>query len=120
MESLRYVVEDTSDNEYLKETTIQRFEYTYELAWKACKQVLEEKGMYLLFPTDIFKEAFSAGWLQNAKVGKEMIKARNTTSHLYDEEATNRIVIDIKNKYYQELRYLQNQLGVIIDARTDT
>jgi hypothetical protein len=49
-----------------------------------------------------------------------MMKARNTTSHLYDEEAANKIVKDIRDKYYPELRYLQIQLGVMVDARTDS
>nr|VFJ72376.1 MAG: nucleotidyltransferase substrate binding protein, HI0074 family [Candidatus Kentron sp. FW] len=41
---------------------IQRFQYTYELAWKTCKGYLEFDGIYFIpaTPRNVIKEAFAA------------------------------------------------------------
>ena len=43
-----------------KEGLVQRFEYTFELAWKTLKDYLESKGVIVSFPRDVIKEAFAA------------------------------------------------------------
>ena len=44
------------------EGLIQRFEYSYELAWKTMKDYLEEHGTNInpVTPRNVIKEAFSA------------------------------------------------------------
>jgi nucleotidyltransferase substrate binding protein (TIGR01987 family) len=109
------VYEVNKENEYLEAATVQMFEYTYEAAWKAIKFILEGNGVYLLYPAQAFMEAFSAGWLLDAEKGKNMVLARNSTSHNYSEEKAGKIYSDICNIYYPELKYLQLQLKGVID-----
>ena len=49
-------------SELEKEGLIQRFEYSYELAWKTMKDYLEEQGTIInpVTPRNVIKEAFSA------------------------------------------------------------
>lgn len=49
-------------NQLEKEGLTQRFEYTFELAWKTLKDYLEESGIQLsiVTPREVLKEAFAA------------------------------------------------------------
>ena len=98
---------------YVEDSIIQRFEYTYELAWGTLKTLLEIKGVQLRFPSDIFSEAFMAGWINNAEAWKAMIDDRNLTSHEYKEFYVIRIRKDIREIYSKCFEYLSVKLGGI-------
>lgn len=61
-------IDDLSNLE--QEGVIQRFEYTYELAWKTLKDYLEYNGANIAEITarNVFKEAYSCGIIENADV----------------------------------------------------
>lgn len=77
-------VESLSDLE--KEGVIQRFEYSYELAWKTMKDYLEGEGIVIspVTPRAVIKQAFAAGVIQDGQVWVEMMLHRNLLSHTYD------------------------------------
>lgn len=68
-----------------RDAAIQRFEFTFELAWKALKAFYFEKGIDLHSPKEVFRHAFAAGDIQDEKIWLEMLKDRNLTSHTYNE-----------------------------------
>lgn len=68
-----------------RDAAIQRFEFTFELAWKALKDFYFEKGVDLNSPKDVFRHAFASGDIQDEKIWLEMLKDRNLTSHTYNE-----------------------------------
>ena len=80
---------DSSDEE-LRDATIQRFEYTYELSWKMLKRTLEKVS-----PTPFaidqmsFKEmirtAAEQGLVLNVEKWFNYRELRNQTSHGYDQ-----------------------------------
>ena len=63
----------------------KRFEFTYEMAWKALKRVLDYLGIDARSPRQVFMEAFAQGLLSEEEVWLEMIEMRNLSSHVYDE-----------------------------------
>lgn len=63
----------------------KRFEFTYEMAWKSLKRVLDYLGIDARSPRHVFKEAFAQGLLSEEEVWLEMIEMRNLSSHVYDE-----------------------------------
>jgi nucleotidyltransferase substrate binding protein (TIGR01987 family) len=71
----------------VRDSAIQRFEFTFELSWKALRTYLiEKKGARdLHFPKDTFKSAFQAGIIENDPAWLEMVDTRNATSHMYKE-----------------------------------
>jgi nucleotidyltransferase substrate binding protein (TIGR01987 family) len=73
-------------NRLEKEGLIQRFEYTFELAWKTMKDYLEGKGVDAAYPREVIKEAFSYGLLSDGDIWIEMLDRRNLLSHTYDEK----------------------------------
>lgn len=116
METLQKATSDTSNNEYIADATIQRFEYTFELSWRAVKHVLEVKGVYLKFPSDMFAEAFSAGWIKEIETWEDMLEDRNRTSHTYNSKTANQVYEDIKTRYVQCFgELLHNLMGVFRD-----
>jgi len=69
-----------------KEGVIQRFEYTFELAWKVLKDKMEYDGIVLdkISPKAVVRQAYAAKYIQDAEVWLKMIGDRNLMSHTYD------------------------------------
>lgn len=75
-------------NEYLRDAVIQRFEFTFELAWKTLKRYFRTNdNLDLEHLKDIFREAGSQGLIDSVEDWFSYLEARNQTSHTYDEEA---------------------------------
>lgn len=87
------------------DATIQRFEFTFELAWKFLKDYFQERGLNLNYPKEIIQEAFSVGIIDNEKLWINMLHDRNMTPHTYDEKIADEIYMRIKN-YVPELKIL--------------
>ena len=76
--------EDLSELE--QEGLIQRFEYTFELAWKVLQDFLKYKGYeFMQGPNGALQKAFEDGLISNHDAWRRMAKARVTTSHTYNE-----------------------------------
>jgi len=79
-------------NEFTRDASIQRFEYTFELAWKFLKRYLkQEAGIDAFNIKDIFREAAHQHLINNVDAWFEYHKARNLTSHTYCEETAEEI-----------------------------
>jgi len=65
---------------------IQRFEFCFELAWKAIQERAREEGLDCQSPKGCFKLAFKAGWMSDEQGWLAMLEDRNRTAHTYDEE----------------------------------
>ena len=93
-----------------KEGLIQRFEYTFELAWKTLKDYLEAQGVSVTFPRDVVKEAFQAGILTRGEVWLEMLERRNELSHTYNETTFEESVEAVRERYYAAIAELVQTL----------
>lgn len=94
-------------DQFLYDATIQRFEFTYELAWKLLKALIEYKGGDTVrFPRDVFKEAYAKGVLKNGETWLDMLNDRNLSSHTYNQEIALEIYQRIKEKYFAEFKEL--------------
>ena len=94
-------------NELQRDGIIQRFEFSFELAWKTLKEIFEEEGLIgLNSPKMVLKEAFSAGLISEDKIWLNMLMDRNTTSHVYDEGTAIEICKNIEEKYIDALEKL--------------
>ncbi len=92
-----------SSSDVIRDAAIQRFEFTFELVWKTLKIILEDKGILASTPKDCFREAVRLGWITNEKVYMEMLKARNTMSHLYDEQEARHIYKQIRHRFLKPI-----------------
>jgi nucleotidyltransferase substrate binding protein (TIGR01987 family) len=86
-----------------KDGVIQRFEFTFELLWKALKIYLEYQGIIVRTPRESFMEAFRINIINDEKIFLDMLEDRNNTSHIYDKKTSEKIFNRIKNIYAPEI-----------------
>jgi nucleotidyltransferase substrate binding protein (TIGR01987 family) len=88
-------------NQLEKEGVVQRFEYTFELAWKTLKDYLESGGFVFatVTPRQVMKEAFTAKVLADGQVWIDMLDHRNLLSHTYNLVGFENAVAAIHNRY---------------------
>ncbi|MEA2050844.1 MAG: nucleotidyltransferase substrate binding protein [Campylobacterota bacterium] len=83
-----------------KQGLIQAFEFTHELAWNLLKDYLQYQGYQdIRGSRDAIKSAFKVGLIQDGDIWMETIKARNMTSHTYDETLVQEAFETISNSY---------------------
>jgi len=106
---------EQAKDELDKDGVIQRFEFTFELLWKALKIYLEHQGIIVKTPRDSFVEAFKIGLFNDEKIFLDMMEDRNSTSHIYDKETSKKIFNRIKNNYSSEITKLIEQLKLTLE-----
>ncbi len=82
------------ENALIRDATIQRFEFTFEVVWKTLKLYLERQGHECGGPRPTLKKAFAENLIsspEEADVWFQMLEDRNLTSHAYDEAIAHRI-----------------------------
>ena len=88
-----------------EEGLIQRFEYTFELAWKCLQDLLQERGYAnIRGPRPVIEQAFQDGMITNGPLWLAMLQARNETVHLYDEATFLSVSKNVKGPFLQLLQ----------------
>ena len=88
---------EISDYELIRDSVIQRFEFTYEMTWRLLRLFLEKVKLVsldqLTSPRQIFRVAAQVNILSSAdlKIVSDIIEDRNKTTHTYDEEVAEEI-----------------------------
>ena len=84
-----------------KEGVIQRFEYTFELAWKTLKDYLIYNGVAFdqITPRSVIKEAFAAKIIKDGQTWIDMLEQRNLMAHTYDREVFDAVFSSISRRY---------------------
>lgn len=70
----------------MREATIQRFEYTFELSWKLMSSILKDQGNETYGVRNIIRNAARLGLINNPERWLEFADARNLSSHIYKDE----------------------------------
>lgn len=97
-------------DEELRDAVIQRFEFTFELAWKTMKRQLEQEvaepaSVDRLGFHDLLREAAERGLLADVEGWMEYRRQRNITAHTYDEDKA-------KSVYQTALRFCPAALAL--------
>ncbi|KJS21205.1 MAG: nucleotidyltransferase [Clostridiaceae bacterium BRH_c20a] len=103
------------NNDLLRDGLIQRFEFTFELAWKTLKSIFEDEGLTgLNSPKTVLKEAFAAQIITDEELWLNILSDRNTTAHIYSEQLAIKICNNIKEKYVDEFKKLSERIEMRI------
>lgn len=91
---------------------VKRFEFTFEMAWKACKRALDYYGFECKSPRECLREAFAQGILSEEGTWLDMLEQRNLSAHVYDEISVGEINIDL-HRYLSTFSELKDKLTTL-------
>ncbi len=101
----------TALSELEKEGLIQRFEYTFELAWKTLQDLLIFKGYTdVVGPNPVLEQSLKDGYIKDEKGWRTMKKSRELTSHTYNSDTADEIATSVVEKFFSLLADLQATL----------
>lgn len=104
--------EDEKIKTYIKDSCVQRFEYTYETAKKIMNKFLKkeyDKSEKDLTINNIFREMYGLGIIENFENWVDYREKRNSTSHEYNDKLTYPI-IEIVPKFIADTQILLTNL----------
>ena len=101
------------EDEIYRTGIVGQFNLAFELAWKALQAVLQlhsvanaETGS----PREILKLAYKTGFIQNDDVWLTMLKKRNSSVHIYNEEEIDELIRLIRDSFIPVLDELAKTL----------
>ena len=105
-------IDKTQMTQLEKEGTIQRFEYTVELAWNVLKDYLESQGVVFLevTPRTVLRQAFEANVIANGDTWMDALDARNKMSHTYDFREFEKVIQQVRKSYLPVMDDLHSYL----------
>ncbi|MCL2873865.1 MAG: HI0074 family nucleotidyltransferase substrate-binding subunit [Defluviitaleaceae bacterium] len=105
-----------NNNAVLQDALIQRFEFTFELAWKTIKDYLASQGVIedISYPKSVLKKAFSSDIINDEK-WLNILNDRNAASHIYSEDMAEVISKRIQSDYVRLFEELIEKLEDIIE-----
>lgn len=74
-----------------RDGAIQRFEYTFELAWKTMKRILRAKGSEVNHPRDVFREAAAEQLIADPAPWFDLLEKRNKSTHIYKRDVAEEV-----------------------------
>lgn len=85
------------ENDLDRDGVIQRFEFTFELVWKAIQEYARLSGLEVVSPKDAFRVAADLKLIDSPEDWFTFLKDRNETTHLYSEDQAREIFSHIPN-----------------------
>lgn len=89
-------------NEFIVSGIIYKFYIQFELGWKVLKELLRYEGANQAAtgsPREIIKTAYAYFDFIEENIWLEMLRDRNDTTHIYNEEAAQKLVEKILHRY---------------------
>lgn len=105
--------EFANDNEIYRTGIIGQFNLTFELAWKALKEVLRlhgTEGADSGSPREVLQLGYKVGFVSDPAVWLSMLKKRNTSVHIYDEDEIDELLLLIRDSFIPAFAVLEGTL----------
>lgn len=90
-----------NDNIY-RTGVIGQYNLTFELAWKALQEILRLHGVEGAdtgSPREIFQLGYKFGFVNDSAVWLLMLKKRNESVHIYDEDKVDEMILLIRDSF---------------------
>ena len=101
------------NNEIYRTGVIGQFNLTFELAWKALQEVLKLHGAEEAStgsPREILQLGYKLGFVDDSAVWLLMLKKRNTSVHVYNEDEVDEMILLIRDSFIPAFIVLENTL----------
>lgn len=92
---------------------IGQFNLTFELAWKALQEVLKRHGVGSAVtgsPREILQLGYKTGFVNDQAVWLTMLKKRNLSVHINDEDAVDELLLLIRDSFIPAFTELEQTL----------
>ena len=102
------------DDDIYRTGVIGQFNLTFELAWKALQAVLRlhgAQGAETGSPREILQLGYKLGFANDSAVWLLMLKKRNTSVHIYDEDEVDELLLLIRDSFIPALIKLRDTLN---------
>jgi nucleotidyltransferase substrate binding protein (TIGR01987 family) len=108
-----------NNNVIYRTGVIGQFNLTFELAWKALQEVLRIHGVAGTetgSPREILQMGYKYGFINDSAVWLLMLKKRNLSVHIYDEDEIDEMLLLIRDSFINAFTLLQKTLRMKIEA----
>ena len=105
--------EFANENEIYRTGIIGQFNLSFELAWKALQEVLKLHGAIEAetgSPREILQLGYKMGFLDDSAVWLLMLKKRNTSVHIYNEDEVDELLLLIRDSFIPVFSVLEKSL----------
>ena len=110
--------EIADENEIYRTGIIGQFNLTFELAWKALQEILKmhgAEGAETGSPREILQIGYKLGFLSDSAVWLAMLRKRNPSVHIYNEEDIDEMILLIRDSFIPAFSALENTLKEKLD-----
>ncbi|HEX5786290.1 MAG TPA: HI0074 family nucleotidyltransferase substrate-binding subunit [Burkholderiaceae bacterium] len=105
------------ESSFMRDSVVKRFEFTFEMAWKAMYRFLLLKGERMAPKAwDVLPVALESLLIEDARLWDQMREYRNDTSHEYDENKVIEVVAFVRHKAYAELQAFAQRMARRVEA----
>lgn len=101
------------NNEIYRTGIIGQFNLTFELAWKALQETLKLHGVEEAAtgsPREILQLGYKVGFVSDSSVWLLMLKKRNTSVHIYNEDEIDEMILLIRDSFLPAFAILEETL----------
>lgn len=102
-----------NENDIYRMGVIGQFNLTFELSWKALQAVLKQHGVEEAetgSPREILQLGYKVGFVNDQAAWLLMLKKRNVSVHIYNEDEVDELVILIRDSFIPEFTALEETL----------
>ena len=105
-------------NDIYRTGIIGQFNLTFELAWKALQEIMRMHGVEEAStgsPREILQLGYKMGFVNDSEVWLLMLKKRNTSVHIYNEDEVDEMIMLIRDSFIPAFTVLKNMLVKKLD-----
>ena len=111
-----FVLADSND--IYRTGVIGQFNLTFELAWKALQEIMRLHGVLGAetgSPREILQLGYQYGFINDSTVWLLMLKKRNTSVYIYNEEQVDEMILLIRDSFIPAFVKLEEILQCKLD-----
>lgn len=100
-------------NDIYRTGMIGQFNLTFELAWKALQEIMKMHGVEGAStgsPREVLQLAYKIGFINDSEVWLLMLKKRNTSVHIYNEDEVDGMITLIHDSFIPAFHALKDML----------
>ena len=105
-------------NDIYRTGIIEQFNLSFELAWKTLQEIMRIHGIEEAStgsPLEILQLAYKIGFISDSEAWLLMLKKRNTSVHIYNEDEVDEMILLIRDSFIPAFTVLKDTLVKKLD-----